>query len=55
MTSLPLIAIYLVLWASLMQALFVRAEIRPRGCARCGLPHERSELGQRICSCSHAG
>lgn len=44
---------YMVLWASLMRALLVRARIAPQLCARCGLKLERSELGETICSCSH--
>lgn len=44
---------YVVLWASLMRALLVRARIAPPLCGRCGLKLERSELGETICSCSH--
>ena len=44
---------YLVLWAVLMRALLVRAQIAPPLCARCGLKLERSQLGEQICSCSH--
>jgi hypothetical protein len=40
---------YLALWASLMRALLVRAQIAPPLCARCGLKLERSELGETIC------
>jgi hypothetical protein len=42
---------YLALWASLMRALLVRAQIAPPLCARCGLKLERSELGEMICRC----
>jgi hypothetical protein len=51
MTSLPVIAVWLVLWASLMRALLVRAEILPRVCARCARPLERHELGASVCRC----
>ena len=44
---------YMVLWASLMRALLVRARIAPQLCARCGLKLERSELGETICHCGH--
>jgi hypothetical protein len=44
---------YMVLWASLMRALLVRARIAPQLCARCGLKLERSELGETICTGSH--
>ena len=44
---------YMVLWAALMRALLVRAEIAPAMCARCGLKLERSELGESICRCGH--
>jgi hypothetical protein len=43
---------YLVLWASLMRALLVRAQIAPALCARCGLKLERSALGETICRCN---
>jgi hypothetical protein len=42
---------YLVLWAALMRALLVRAQIAPPLCARCGLKLERSQLGEKICRC----
>jgi hypothetical protein len=42
---------YLALWASLMRALLVRAQIAPPLCAHCGLKLERSELGETICRC----
>jgi len=44
---------YMVLWASLMRALLLRARIAPPLCARCGLKLERSELGETICRCAH--
>jgi hypothetical protein len=42
---------YMVLWAALMRALLVRAQIAPPLCARCGLKQERSSLGETICRC----
>ena len=44
---------YMVLWASLMRALLVRARIAPQLCARCGRKLERAQLGETICRCSH--
>ena len=43
---------YLVLWAALIRALFVRANIAPRTCRRCGRLFERRALGEPVCSCS---
>jgi hypothetical protein len=42
---------YMVLWATLMRALLVRARIAPPLCARCGMKLERSTLGEAICRC----
>jgi uncharacterized Zn finger protein (UPF0148 family) len=44
---------YLVVFATLAQALLVSAKVLPRSCARCGLPLERRRMGQRICGCGH--
>jgi hypothetical protein len=44
---------YMVLWASLMRALLLRARIAPPLCASCGRKLERSGLGETICHCSH--
>ena len=41
---------YLVLWAALMRALLVRAQIAPPLCGRCGRKLERSQLGESICT-----
>jgi len=46
-----LIGPYLVLWATLMRALVIRARLAPPSCARCGLALERSHLGEVICRC----
>jgi hypothetical protein len=45
--------VYVLLWATLMRALLVRARILPPTCARCGLPFERRALGERVCTCGH--
>jgi hypothetical protein len=42
---------YLVLWAVLVRALFVKANIAPRTCRRCGRLFERRALGEPVCSC----
>jgi hypothetical protein len=42
---------YLVLAATLVRALLVKAQIVPVSCDRCGLPRERRVLGDRICGC----
>ena len=39
---------YLVLWAAMMRALLVRAQILPATCNRCGQPYERRELGEVV-------
>ena len=46
-----LVVPYMVLWAVLMRALLVRAQIAPPLCGRCGLKLERSQLGESICRC----
>jgi hypothetical protein len=47
--STQLLVPYMVLWAALMRALLVRAQIVPPTCGRCGLKLERSSLGESIC------
>jgi hypothetical protein len=42
---------YFAFWAALMRALFVRADLLPHTCGRCGLRLERRELGETICTC----
>ncbi len=44
-----LVLSFLLFWATLMRALFVRAQILPATCGRCGLPLERRGLGDTIC------
>jgi hypothetical protein len=43
---------YLAFWATLMRALFVRAQLLPPTCTRCGMQFERRELGEAICTCA---
>jgi hypothetical protein len=40
-----------MVWAVLLRALLVEAELLPRTCRRCRLPVERSQAGEEICSC----
>lgn len=42
---------FVLFWATLMRALFVRAKLLPPTCARCGLPFERRALGDPVCRC----
>jgi hypothetical protein len=43
-------------WATLMRALFVKANLLPPTCGRCGLRFERVSLGEPVCRCDgHAG
>jgi hypothetical protein len=43
---------YFVLWATLMKALLVKANIVPPSCARCGRTFERRDLGEPVCRCA---
>jgi hypothetical protein len=47
----PFLIAYVLLWATLMRALLVKARVLPPTCARCGLRFERGMLGEAICSC----
>jgi hypothetical protein len=49
--SPALVIAYFAFWAALMRALFVRAELLPPTCGRCGMKLERRALGERVCSC----
>ena len=49
--TVHLVLAYALLWATLVRALLVRAQLLPALCARCGRPLERQELGQQICAC----
>jgi hypothetical protein len=46
---------YFVLWAVLLRALVVRANLAPPSCGRCGRVYERRALGEPVCSCHSAG
>jgi hypothetical protein len=45
------VVLYFAFWAALMRALFVRAQLLPATCGRCGMRLERRELGAPICTC----
>ena len=47
----PLAYCLVLFWATLMRALFVKAQILPGTCGRCGLRLERRGLGQPVCRC----
>jgi hypothetical protein len=47
----PILILYVLLWATLMRALLVKARVLPPTCARCGLTYERKTLGARVCRC----
>ena len=47
----PLVLSLVLFWATLMRALFVKADLLPPTCARCGLRFERRALGERVCCC----
>jgi len=53
--SSSLLLPYLVLMATLMRALAVKARIASPTCGRCALPLERRELGESVCRCSKVG
>jgi hypothetical protein len=53
MNSPALVIPYFAFWATLMRALFVRAQLLPPTCARCGLRFERRALGEPVCACAH--
>lgn len=46
-----LVLALVLFWATLMRALFVKANLLPATCARCGLRIERAHLGQPVCRC----
>lgn len=47
----PLVLALVLFWATLMRALFVKADLLPPTCARCGLRFERRAMGERVCRC----
>ena len=48
--SAPFLVGYAFLWATLMRALLVKAQVLPATCSRCGLLFERRALGEPVCS-----
>jgi hypothetical protein len=53
MPTVPTVVVlpYLVFWAVLIRALFVKANIALPTCRRCGRLFERRALGEPVCSC----
>lgn len=51
----PFLVLFVLLWATLMRGLLVKARVLPSTCPRCGLPFERRALGDRVCRCAHEG
>jgi hypothetical protein len=47
----PFVLANILLWATLMRALLVRARMLPPTCARCGRRYERGTLGEQVCTC----
>jgi hypothetical protein len=52
--TVQLVIAYAALWATLLNALLVRARVSPVRCANCGQPFERRELGARVCTCERS-
>ena len=52
--TVQLVIAYAALWATLMNALLVRARVTRPHCAHCGKPFERRELGGRVCTCDRS-
>jgi hypothetical protein len=48
----PFLFGYALLWATLMRALLVKAQLLPATCGRCGLRFERKALGEPVCACA---
>jgi hypothetical protein len=44
---------YFALFATLLRALLVKANIAAPTCGRCGYKLERQSLGERVCTCRH--
>ena len=49
--STNLLLPYFALFATLLRALLVKANLAPPTCARCGHKLERQSLGERVCVC----
>jgi hypothetical protein len=47
----PLAIALVLFWAALMRALFVKADLLPATCGRCGRRFERHSLGEPVCRC----
>jgi hypothetical protein len=52
--NMQLMIAYAALWATLLNALLVRARVVPLHCANCGMPFERRELGAAVCTCERS-
>ena len=52
--TVELVLAYAALWATLLNALLVRARVVPALCATCGEPFERRELGGSVCTCARS-
>jgi hypothetical protein len=50
-TSSAFLVPWAMVWVVLFRALLVEADLLPRTCNCCGLPIERSHVGEEICSC----
>lgn len=50
--TVQLVLAYAALWATLLNALLVRARVAPALCASCRKPFERRELGGSVCTCN---
>lgn len=49
--SLQFVLGYFVLWAALLRALLIKAQVAPKSCGRCGRLFERRALGEPVCRC----
>jgi hypothetical protein len=50
--SFQLLFLYIALAGTLMRSVLVKLQLTPPSCGSCGLPRERRELGETICSCA---
>jgi hypothetical protein len=51
-TSSAFLVPWAMVWVVLLRALLVKADVLPKTCKHCGLPFERSRLGDGICRCA---
>jgi hypothetical protein len=49
--TVQLLAVYVALVGTLMRSVLVKTHRTAPSCGHCGLPRERRELGEPICSC----